>query len=124
MSTSQIQADPEVQNAMTVKQILSDYETGLITRPEAVSALARLISPDSLDVVLHELPTELVEALRQWAFQTDSEAVVTLGANLSRSEAGRMADHVRSVIPAIRARLGMRATVPAPDGTTQRASAK
>jgi len=110
-----------------IEKILADYESGTITKRERVVALARLISPETVEATLAELPPDVLQELLQWARAAPLEGGVVIGGELSGAAAGKMAGDLNIAIRALRLWEAKREgepkqTVPAP-GTTN-ASAK
>jgi hypothetical protein len=91
---------------MKMARILRDYDEGMLTRWEAISAVLQAVSPEDVPGSLHELPADLLDELKQWVIDVDPDKVAAFGGNLSRAEAQRMVEHARTVIPALKSHFG------------------
>src|ERR1700730_2145539 len=85
-----------------VETILSDYEAGRLTRRERVVALARLITPETVDAVLASTPLDIVQELMTWARRVPTSGGVMVGGELSPETERRLAEHYRAAALAIR----------------------
>jgi hypothetical protein len=85
-----------------IEKILSDYEAGAITRRERVAALARVITPETVEATFATLPREVVEELLDWARAAPLAGGVTVGGEVSREAARQSAEQHRVAALAIR----------------------
>ena len=92
----------------TPDDILVDFHAGLITRGEAVTALAQRITANNVAAVMSMLPPDFCEDLTRWADEWSVEDRLVLSGNLRDDEAARSfedLDVARAVIEEWRARL-------------------
>jgi hypothetical protein len=85
-----------------IEKILSDYEAGTITERERVVALARLITPETVEATFASLPREVGEELLDWASAVPLEGGVMIGGELSREAGRKLAEQLRGAVLAIR----------------------
>jgi len=85
-----------------IEKILTDYEAGSITERERVIALARLITPETVETIFANIPAEVGEELLDWAGTAPLEGGVMIGGELSREAGGKVAEQLRVAGRAIR----------------------
>jgi hypothetical protein len=86
-----------------IEKILLDYDTGTITKRERVIALARLITPETVNSTLASLPEDLAQELLDWARTAPLEGGVVIGGELSGEVARKLAGQVHLAVRAVRA---------------------
>jgi hypothetical protein len=87
----------------TIEKILTDYESGTITERERVVALARLITPESVEGIFASIPQEVRDELLAWARSVSPNGGgVMIGAELSRESASKLTEQLRVAVLAIR----------------------
>ncbi len=93
----------------TPDEILIDFHAGLITRGEAVTAIAQRITTNNVAAVMSMLPPDFLEDLTRWADEWCVENRVVLSGNLRDDEAReitRRLEAARAIIEEWRAHLG------------------
>ncbi len=86
----------------TIEKILSDYENGSITERERVVALARLITPESVEAIFATIPKEVREDLLAWARAVPPDRGVMIGGEVSSEAARKLTEQLRTAVAAIR----------------------
>jgi len=71
----------------TPDKVLVDFGAGLITRGEAVTAIAQLVTAENVAAIMPALPLDFIEELIRWASEWSSDNRVVLSGNLLDEEA-------------------------------------
>jgi hypothetical protein len=84
-----------------IDKILSDYDAGTITERERLIALARLITPETVEPIFARIPPDVGEELLDWAGAAPVEGGVKIGGELSREAGGKLVEQLRVAAGAI-----------------------
>src|SRR5947209_89731 len=86
----------------TIEKVLADYENGAITKRERLVALARLITPETIEAVFASIPQGIVEELLAWTRAAPLEGGLMIGGELSTAAADKFAQQQYVAVCAIR----------------------
>ncbi len=86
-----------------IEKILMDYDTGAITERERVIALARLVTPETVETIFASIPAEVGADLLDWAQGAPLGGGLVIGGELSKAAGDRLAEQLRGAVRAIQA---------------------